>query len=153
MRSLSSSAGISATMNLISISSGMEIPGHFQLHHTDTERRRKAVGWEWGTYCRARIASGCAGIYNPGYLLAIRLADGRSTDEGTSDCAVVLRCKLTNDRAGGSAAGRRKPALHHGVLLQGAVGASAGVSEPVSQEPLPATEKGSGERAHAGGEN
>jgi hypothetical protein len=32
---------------LISTSSGMEIPGHFRLHHIDTERRRKAMGWEW----------------------------------------------------------------------------------------------------------
>src|SRR6185437_1118740 len=35
--------------------------------------KEKSRGVEWGTYCRARIASGCAGIYNPGYLLAIRL--------------------------------------------------------------------------------
>src|SRR5579864_9143008 len=48
-----------------------------------------------------------------------------------------------------SAAGRRRPALHHGVLLQGAVGTSAGVSAALLEEPLPAAQENRREWPHA----
>src|SRR6476619_1948554 len=55
--------------------------------------------------------------------------------------------------AGAAASGRGESAIHDGVLLQGAVGASAGVPPAVPQEPLSAAAEGSGDRAHRRGED
>src|SRR6202044_2047937 len=51
------------------------------------------------------------------------------------------------DGAGCAAARQGGPALHRGVLLQSAVGASAGVLRPFPEKPLPAAQEDRGDGA------
>src|ERR1017187_9811269 len=51
-------------------------------------------------------------------------------------------------RPGGAATGGCRPALYAGVLLQGAMGASAGISATFPEEPLPAAAEDRRKRAH-----
>src|ERR1035438_1975477 len=52
-------------------------------------------------------------------------------------CVVAVGFGPAAVRPGRAAPGGRRPALHHGVLLQSAVGASAGISAALPEEPLP----------------
>ena len=51
--------------------------------------------------------------------------------------AVAVSCRAAAARPGRPAAGSARPALHNGVLLQGAMGASAGIPATLPEEPLP----------------
>src|SRR5208283_2739939 len=61
----------------------------------------------------------------------------RSDEEPVPDARAGCR-RAAAARPGGPAAGRPRPAVHHGVLLQGAMGPSAGVSAALPEEPLSA---------------
>src|ERR1044071_5440753 len=80
------------------------------------------------------------------------LLESNSHEEHSASAARFRGRELAR-RAGRSAAGRRQPAVHARVLLQGAMGTPAGVPAALPQESLPAAEKEYRERPHAVGED
>src|ERR1019366_9928042 len=89
----------------------------------------------------------------PDCLLESKSPSRRRTDEKRTVYAVAFSCGAAAAGAGGAATGGARPALRDGVLLQSAMGASAGISEPVSQEPLPTTPEAGREWPHPLGED
>src|ERR1039457_1442004 len=73
-------------------------------------------------------------------------AGGRYED--AVDSLVADGVCASHPGAGSAAAGRPGSALHDGVLLQDAMGASAGVLAAFSEEPFSAAAQDSGKRAH-----
>src|SRR4029453_7474661 len=90
------------------------------------------------------------GLSNTATIATNRIG-GPNEDHDTPAGAVTRRVAARGP--GRPASGGGESAVHHGVLLQGAVGASAGVSPAVPEEPLPAAPKGSGDGTAVGGED
>src|ERR1019366_9692606 len=83
----------------------------------------------------------------------IQFIPGWRIDETrTIDDVVCSLCAATAG-AGRSAAAGRRSAVRNGVLLQGAMGASAGIPATLPEEPLPAASEERAEWPHALGEN
>src|SRR5260370_25336601 len=74
-------------------------------------------------------------------------------DETHTLCPVTFGFYHVAVRAGRPTTGVRRSALHNGVLLQGAMGTSAGIPATLPEEPLPAASEKRGERAHDFSEN
>src|SRR5947208_432564 len=67
--------------------------------------------------------------------------------------ALILFRDLLSTCPGRSSPGLGRSALHHGVLLQSAMGASAGISATLPQESLSAAQEDRRKWAHALGQN
>src|ERR1017187_6441445 len=89
----------------------------------------------------------------PAGLLESKSLSSRRIDEKHTAYALAFGCGTAAARPGRTAARRDQRPLRDGVLLQGAMGASTGISEPVPEEPLPITHEGGRERPHPLGEN
>src|ERR1017187_1082910 len=83
----------------------------------------------------------------------IQFIPGWRIDETDTIGAVVFSLCAATAGAGRSAAAGRRSAVRNGVLLQGAMGASAGIHATLPEEPLPAAAEERAEWTHALGEN
>src|ERR1017187_100746 len=83
----------------------------------------------------------------------IQFIPGWRIDEKRTIGAVVFSLRAAFAGPGRAAAAGRRSALRNGVLLQGAMGASAGIPATLPEEPLPAAAEERAEWPHALGEN